>query len=189
MGVRWGQLVEGPRDGATAITVTHLQMTQAPDQAASAAPNGVYLREVTGTNKAISRQLYLDIGAAWGWVDRQDWSLEQWTAWTDRPQHHLLVALDGNDVIGYAELDQCAGGSVELAFFGLYPMYHGRGIGRWLLEQAIALAWSLPGTQACVVHTCDLDATAALGNYLARGFAVTHREIEWRLTATDSVQP
>ena len=46
-----------------------------------------------------------------------------------------------------------------------------------LLTSAIDEAWSLkPAASRVWLHTCTLDHPAALANYLARGFQVTHSE-------------
>jgi GNAT superfamily N-acetyltransferase len=73
---------------------------------------------------------------------------------------------------GYVELAQ-QGRETEIAYFGLRPKYHGRGLGKHLLSFGIAKAWE-SGAERVVVHTCNLDATSALPNYLKRGFRVYH---------------
>ncbi|MHB1223101.1 MAG: GNAT family N-acetyltransferase, partial [Gemmatimonadaceae bacterium] len=57
----------------------------------------------------------------------------------------------------------------ELAYFGLVRGVQGRGLGRWLLERAIAEAWA-GGADLLWLHTCSLDHPAAIPNYRARGF-------------------
>lgn len=57
----------------------------------------------------------------------------------------------------------------ELVYFGLVRNVHGRGLGRWLLERAIAEAWA-DGADLLWLHTCSLDHPAAIPNYRGRGF-------------------
>ena len=56
-----------------------------------------------------------------------------------------------------------------IQLFGLLPEFSGKGLGKWLLVEAVERAWSL-GASRVWLHTCTLDSPAALPNYLARGF-------------------
>ena len=70
---------------------------------------------------------------------------------------------------GYFELQRHADGAVEIVYFGLLPEFCGRGLGKYLLGEAVACARRLGGPRVWL-HTCDMDGAAALPNYLARGF-------------------
>ena len=64
----------------------------------------------------------------------------------------------------------------EIRFLGLVPELAGKGHGRWLMAQTLALAWRKDVSRVWV-HTCTLDHPAALTFYLAQGFtAVTTRD-------------
>jgi len=184
------RLLPGPAEGAVAVTVTSLEMTYA-DQLipVDAAPPGASWSLVDAEKSGPSRDFYLRVGAPWHWVDRRDWRDDQWRAWTDRPEHHLLVCrMDGAEA-GYAELEQQAEGDVEIAYFGLLPETMGRGLGRWWLAQVLAEAWRLPGTRRVWVHTCTLDGPAALATYEGRGMRPYAREVEWRMPDDDDDVP
>lgn len=73
---------------------------------------------------------------------------------------------------GYCELHP-VGADVEIAYFGLLPAFHGRGLGGALLEHALRRGFEL-GARVWV-HTCSLDGAHALANYRARGL-VPYRE-------------
>jgi len=88
---------------------------------------------------------------------------------------HALVA-DGRDE-GLLELDFRVPGECELAFFGLGPALVGHGAGRWLMNQALVLAWSRP-IHRFWLHTCTLDAPQALPFYVRSGFVPYAREVE-----------
>lgn len=180
------RLLTGPAEGAIAVTVISLEMTS-PDHLIQAdPPPGASLEIIDGARPDLSESFYRRVGAEWSWVDRLGWTPQQWRAWVDRPEHHLLVGrLDGADA-GYAELEQQPNGDVELAYFGLLPDAIGQGLGKWLLARAIHHAWSLPGTVRVWVHTCDLDGPAALPNYLGRGLMECARMVEWRMPDDDS---
>jgi len=184
------RLLPGPAEGAVAVTVTSLEMTYA-DQLipVDAAPPGASWSLVDAEKSGPSRDFYLRVGAPWHWFDRRDWRDDQWRAWTDRPEHHLLVCrMDGAEA-GYAELEQQAEGDVEIAYFGLLPETMGRGLGRWWLAQVLAEAWRLPGTRRVWVHTCTLDGPAALATYEGRGLRPFAREVEWRMPDDDDDVP
>lgn len=177
------KLLAGPVEGAVAVTVTSLEMTSPSDVRPAPAPAGASWRCVEPSSPDLSREFYRRVGAPWHWVDRRDWSLAQWAAWTNRPAHHLLVCFrDGADA-GYAELEEQDGGSVEIAYFGLLPEALGGGLGRWWLSIVLQHAWSLPDTRRVWVHTCSLDGPAALPTYRGRGLVEFAREVEWRLPA------
>jgi GNAT superfamily N-acetyltransferase len=122
----------------------------------------------------LSRFFYLLVGDGWGWTDRLGWTPQRWTAWVDRPEHHLVTAWHDGVPAGYYELEEQPDderpGTVELAYFGLAPSAIGRGWGGWLLSRALVHAFDLPGTRRVWVHTCTLDHPNALANYEARGF-------------------
>ena len=175
------RLLPGPAEGAVAVTVTSLETTDPGDLVAAAAPPGSAMIVIDGDRAALSESFYRRVGSPWHWVDRLDWSPELWMQWADRPELHLIVCrFEGRDA-GYAELEQQADGNVEIAYFGLVPEAMGQGIGRWWLATVIGYAWSLPGTSRVWVHTCDLDAPAALSTYRSRGLREFAKVTEWRL--------
>ena len=53
-----------------------------------------------------------------------------------------------------------------------------RGLGGFLLSQAIKNAWDIASTKRVYVHTCTLDHASALSNYKARGFKVYKTEMD-----------
>lgn len=80
----------------------------------------------------------------------------------------MLVALDGDALIGMGALAPHAGGTVELCKLHVSETMHGRGIGRLLCERLIARARDLG------FHEIELHVTrtqeAALGLYRKLGF-------------------
>lgn len=184
------KLLPGPAEGALAVTVTSLEMTSADEVLPpDVTPPSAAWHRVDTDAAAISRDFYLRVGAPWHWVDRREWSDDQWRSWTDRPEHHLLVCRhDGRDA-GYAELEEQADGSVEIAYFGLLPEAIGKGLGRWWLAEVLSEAWRLPGTRRVWVHTCTLDGPAALPTYEGRGLRAFAREVEWRMPDPEGPLP
>lgn len=156
------------------VTVTYLAMTSR-DQLRSSSRTPAEIRLVhivDSTAGRIAGELYRAVGANWHWRDRLQWTDNEWSAAVERPGVELWVALDevAGPPAGYFELE-CTGDVVDIHYFGLVPAYIGRGIGGWMLTQAIDRAWSL-GAARVTLNTCTLDGDAALPNYLARGFSV-----------------
>jgi len=126
------------------------------------------------------RGLYWRIGAPWHWNDRDAWDQNAMAAHLARPGIRIYrmtaeLGEDWTDAAGFLELELHTDGSVEIAYIGLDQRVLGRRLGAWLVSEAVraAFAW---GAVRVWLHTCTLDAPAALPNYLARGFLVTRAE-------------
>jgi GNAT superfamily N-acetyltransferase len=76
---------------------------------------------------------------------------------------------------GFLELERHGDDAAEIVYLGLLPRVLGAGLGAWLVGEAVDRAFAL-GVARVWLHTCTLDAPAALPNYLARGFAVERTE-------------
>jgi len=116
------------------------------------------------------RFLYSAVGGQWRWRDRLLISDEKLQDALSDPYTTVDVLYSSGVPAGYVELVRRAE-STEIAYFGLRPNYYGKGLGKHLLSWGIAQAWS-DGAQRVWVHTCNLDAPAALENYLKRGFSI-----------------
>ena len=119
----------------------------------------------------INRDFYREVGRDWQWLDRSDWTDEQWNQYAKRPGLETWIASIRDEPAGYFELDDQGSQGVEIAYLGLLPASIGRGLGGPLLSAAIERAWQL-GTSRVWVHTCTLDHPRALANYLARGMQI-----------------
>ena len=126
------------------------------------------------------RALYRLVGDAWHWHDRDAWPEERLAAHLARPTVRVFTVtctIDGSTLApaGFVELEQHADGSVEIVYLGLAAGAIGRGLGRWLVQAAVAEAEALRATRIWL-HTCTLDHPAALGNYEACGFRIEREE-------------
>jgi len=121
------------------------------------------------------RRLYRIVGEQWYWKDRNAWSDERLAAHLASPDVTVWECLVSGESAGFFELQRCADGSVEIAYFGLVDRFIGRGLGKAMLTRASQEAWALEPTRVWL-HTCTLDSPHALPNYKARGFEETHRE-------------
>jgi GNAT superfamily N-acetyltransferase len=182
-------------------TRTYLEQTRAGDLRSVASPGeDVTVLQVEDCVPSLWRQLYTEVGAAYHWVDRLGWTDADIRAYLSDPAVSLWVLSVKGEVAGYFELrqhpddevrltpdtpddhlrDPVASGvgrtfSIEIAYFGLLPAYVGRGLGKYLLSEAAARAWTLQPSRVWL-HTSTLDHAAALPNYLARGFSISRVE-------------
>ncbi len=116
------------------------------------------------------RRCYRTVGQAYHWRDRWDWSDREIRAHLSQPEITLHVAWHGDELAGWYELRRVPeDGSVEIAYFGLFPDAIGQGLGKHLLSCAVRDAWALEPARVWL-HTCTLDHPAALTNYRKRGF-------------------
>lgn len=161
-------------------------------------PAGARLDRVHEIRPEDYRALYSAVGRDFNWRDRLAWSDARLDAYLRDPAVAVWRLTVGDSDAGYFELRQgavalpavaraftdadsdAAGHAMpavaprsdrpwELVYFGLVRGAQGRGLGRWLLERAIAEAWA-GGADLLWLHTCSLDHPAAIPNYRARGF-------------------
>lgn len=78
---------------------------------------------------------------------------------------------------GLLELDFRVANECEIALFGVTAPLQGTGAGRWLMNQALELAWSRPIARFWL-HTCTLDHPSALPFYRRTGFTPYERKVE-----------
>ena len=151
----------------------------------------VRVDRVEGCPPSFFRYLYEEVGRGYGWVDRLSWTDEAIARHLADPAVTLWVMTVANAPAGYFELRQewhaepaadatrsmapravsasDAGGSVEIAYFGLLPEFVGRSLGGHLLSVAVERAFE-SGARRIWLHTCTKDNPSALPNDLKRGF-------------------
>lgn len=161
------------------VVVTYLEMTAPPSRPAAPAPGGfrLTLMRAERPDPGFYRYLYGAVGRRWLWVDRAVMSAEALIEILADPRVEVYVLYVAGVPAGYAELDRRVEGEVELAYFGLTPDCIGRGLGRYLLDWAVAAAWT-SAPQRVWVHTCSLDHPRALQAYQRAGFRVYRQEHE-----------
>ncbi|WP_420405066.1 GNAT family acetyltransferase [Nisaea sp.] len=167
--------------GRVETTVIHMEMLRRPDRPAAPKPNSehkVVLERIGIPSTRFYRYLYNGIGGDWFWVSRRLMDEETLARTLARNgAEYYLLAVDGEPA-GLIELERTMDKSeTELSYFGLLPGFIGLGLGRYLIDAAVDLAWGAE-TRRVWVHTCDLDHPRALGNYLRAGFVPFARETE-----------
>lgn len=167
--------------GGVEVTITHLEMTARPSHLPPL-PAGPHVALIAAETPPLHYFLYLygTVGAAYDWTD-----------WFAKPEAEQRAFLEDADVTlftmmldgwpgGFFMLDRReavhGAGASDLAYFGLMPEARGRGLGPWLLGEAIAAGWARDGTARLTVNTCSLDHPAALPLYQKLGFRPFRRE-------------
>jgi GNAT superfamily N-acetyltransferase len=163
--------------GEIATIVTSLEMT-APPRPAPLPASPLRLARWRDPAAEKYRALFRRVGEPWLWFSRLILSEGELIAIIHDPGIEIFAVIDRQGVeIGMLELDFRAAGMCELAFFGLVPELAGKGHGRWLMSQALGLAWR-KGIGRVWVHTCTLDHPSALGFYRRSGFVPFAQAVE-----------
>ena len=139
--------------------------------------NKVRLRPVRSPDLNWYRALYRRAGAQWLWFSRLEMTDAQLAAVLHRSTNELFLAECDGSEIGMAELDRSRAPDVEITFFGLFPEAMGKRLGRSFMAALLDRAWD--GSAARIwLHTCNLDAPAALSFYMKCGFRPYKQAIE-----------
>ena len=163
-------------DGELAAVVTYLEMRAPPDR--SVPPSPLSLKRVEVPEPEHYRGLFRRVGAPWLWFSRLTLDDAHLAEIIQHPKVELYSVLDdGGNQVGMLELDFREPHECELSFIGLVPELAGQGHGRWLLAEALRLAWR-EGVDRVHVHTCSLDHPAALAAYRRAGFTPFKRTVE-----------
>jgi GNAT superfamily N-acetyltransferase len=109
------------------------------------------------------------------WIDRRGMTDDQLAAEIQSEGVDVYVLYVGGVPAGFFEVDHRKAGEVELKYFGLAPEFRGRGLGKWLLNEAVVFCWSCAPIRV-IVETCTLDSPAALPLYQRMGFAPYARQ-------------
>ncbi|MBA2935870.1 GNAT family N-acetyltransferase [Sphingomonas sp. CGMCC 1.13654] len=164
-------------DGEIATIVTSLQMLERP-KPRPMAPSNLRLDRWREPAPDRYRTLFRRIGEPWLWFSRLVMDEAALLKIIHDPTVEIYAVTDRQGIeIGLLELDFREAGQAELSFFGLVPELTGKGEGRWLMGQALALCWR-KGIERVWVHTCTLDHPKALNFYRAQGFVPYARAIE-----------
>lgn len=171
-------------DGLVPVTVTYLETTGGAARLppAPARPNGAAWQLLAPCPVALYADLYDGVGRPWHWLERKRMSEAALSAILANPAVEVMHLLCDGRSAGYAEIDSRRlkdEARVELAYFGIRPDFIGRGLGPWLLHEALLRAWS-KGPHKITVNTCTLDHPAALALYRRMGFVpIATRQIRF----------
>jgi GNAT superfamily N-acetyltransferase len=165
------------RDDAVAAIVTTLELRQKPPLRPLPASRLRLVRWEMPTPERY-RALFRRVGAPWLWFSRLVIDEAALLAIIHDPAVAVYAAVDPAGIeVGMVELDFRKAGACEISYFALIPELAGQGLGRWLMAETLARAWT-KGIERVWLHTCTLDHPSALNFYRAQGFTAIGRTIE-----------
>lgn len=163
--------------GKQAMVVTYLEMHEQAPQRSVARPAGVDFRAAEAEPEWY-RDVFRRVGAQeWLWSSRLKLSDRALSDIISDPLVEIYTLRKNGTDEALLELDFRTKGACELAFFGLTQALIGTGAGRYLMNEAIARAWSRP-IDLFHLHTCTLDSPQALGFYRRSGFVPMRQRVE-----------
>jgi ribosomal protein S18 acetylase RimI-like enzyme len=127
-------------------------------------------------NKEISfyKFLYKEIGKEFFWRDRLRWSDQYWLEYLKNIKFYVLKK--NEEILGFYELLFNKNDNfTEITYLGIFKNYYNKGIGSYLLTDAITRSFENPIAYVSI-HTCTLDHPNALKNYIARGMKIYKKE-------------
>jgi GNAT superfamily N-acetyltransferase len=131
--------------------------------------------------------LYDAVGRDHEWRDQHERPVGEVEAWLQHPAVVLYSLMRGGWPHGFFVLDAREAEVCDLAYFGLVPQATGKGLGTFLLQTAVHMAWDRPGTGRVTVNTNSLDHPRALKLYQRVGFEPVRRETRSRVLSRDHV--
>jgi GNAT superfamily N-acetyltransferase len=151
-----------------ANVATFLEMRAKPDL--SPPPDRSFrLERWRDADLAAYRSLFTAIGENWLWYSRLVMPDHELLRLFGDPRIEIYRLFEQDSIVGMLELDFSGRNDCELSFLGLMPEAIGKGAGRFLMCEAIRLAWAKP-IERFWVHTCTFDHPAALAFYRRSGF-------------------
>ena len=136
-----------------------------------ALPSNIRLMLLRAENITLAfyRFLYSAVGHNVNWYDRRYFTDAELTTAIHAEGVEIWALYASGQPAGYFELAPRRDNVMELEYFGVIPEFHGRGLGKWLLAEAIRAAWSKQPSKL-IVETCSLDGPRALPLYQKMGF-------------------
>jgi ribosomal protein S18 acetylase RimI-like enzyme len=158
------------------ITITYLELRYEEEiQGTKSDIAGLRIERLAVPCRSFNAFMYRAVGGEWFWIDRLNWSEEEWCNYVQRDTLNTWGAWLHGAPCGYFELEQMGRERTEIASFGLLKQFSGCGLGKKLLLEALTMGRKA-GQQRITVNTCSLDHPAALANYKARGMTIYHKE-------------
>ncbi|MGQ0484198.1 MAG: GNAT family N-acetyltransferase [Hyphomicrobiales bacterium] len=151
-------------------TVTYLEMKAEPRLHYPPPVNlKLMLMRAEQPSVGFYRYLYDAVGRDFLWVDRKKINDRKLLATIRAAGVQVWVLYVAGVPAGYFEVDARDKSAVELQYLGLIPEFHGHGLGKWFMAEAIKACWAHK-PEKVVVETCTLDSPAALPLYQRMGF-------------------
>jgi GNAT superfamily N-acetyltransferase len=155
---------------ASTLRVTYLELREAPTQGARQVGPERIAREQL--NREAYLHLYRRVGAPLRWDQRllmPEGELSDLLAGRSL-DIYVLRDVQG-EALGFCEFDRREFPNVELKYFGLVAAAQGRGLGPWLLAEALCETWKSNPSRIWL-HTDTWDHPAAVRVYERAGFRI-----------------
>jgi GNAT superfamily N-acetyltransferase len=171
------------------VVVTHLEMAERPGYPRPHLPTGPASALIAAERPPswYFLDLYDRVGRDYEWTDQHRIGADALAAFLHDPAVTLYTFMRAGWPHGFFVLDGREPGVADLAYFGLVPEAIGRGLGSFLLQTAVHMAWDRPGTDRLTVNTNSLDHPRALPLYQKAGFEPVRRETVTRLLSRDRI--
>jgi len=129
--------------------------------------------------------LYDAVGKQYEWRDRHDQDPEALAAFVGHENVGIYTLTRDGWTHGFFVLDGREAGVCDIGYFGLVPEAIGLGLGTWLLQTAVHMAWDLPDVERVTLNTCTLDHPRALAHYQKHGFTPVRQSTYERVLTRD----
>lgn len=168
-------------------TITYLEMDARPAHPRPHMPIGPVSMLVAAETPPAWHflDLYDAVGRDHEWTDQHDRTTGEVEAFLHHPDVTLFTLIRAGWPHGFFVLDSRWRDTCDLAYFGLVPEAIGQGLGTFLLQTAVHMAWDLPATGKLTVNTNSLDHPRALPLYQKAGFSPVRRETLSRVLTRD----
>lgn len=166
------------------VQVTFLEMRAAPSTPPTPLPGGYRFERLVAPPVDDYLAIYRGVGAPWCWWMRLDMDRTKLAAIVTSAHVEIQVLRDDQGkTLGFFEIDFQRAGQPYLSYLGLMPEALGRGLGKALMDAAVACAWARP-CKVLRLNTCNADHERALAAYHRVGFVTVSaaREI-WNVPA------
>lgn len=124
------------------------------------------------------RSHYKNVGWEYHWLDRLVMPDDELFEKINAPNAKQYLMIKDNQIAGFVEFIH-EPNFTEILYFGLYPAFVGKGIGKYFLQWAVEKAWSFDA-QWIQLNTCSLDHPLALEVYKSVGFEEVKLAVEQR---------
>ncbi len=167
--------------------VTYLEMTARPAYPRPHMPTGPASALIAAEAPPVwyFLALYDAVGRDYEWTDQHERAAEDLEAFLRHEAVTLYTLMRAGWPHGFFMLDCRERGVCDLSYFGLVPQALGQGLGTFLVQTAVQMAWDRPGVHRLTVNTNSLDHPRALPTYQKAGFEPVRRETRKRVLARD----
>ena len=155
--------------GKIANTVICLEIREKPNLSQNQDDQGLSLKRLVNPDLKHYRDFYRKVGENWLWDKHLAMSDEELLARLNDPEVETYIMNNGTSEVGFLQLDFKTPEECEIVYFGLIREKIGKGMGRYLMENAFALAWQHP-IKRLWLHTCNFYSSDAVPFYQHFGF-------------------